>query len=265
MAEYPLYEMSSFSRSGETLMLRCLQAHPDIEVISQIREPDEERDVDLFWSVINKGKMAIDAADPLTAHRLPHAGTRFVVKNFAWTTPGKRQGFVLIRNPFSVVVSAHRHTEDPKKEAKQRAQQIRWCRNIDKLMVPFIESIDNLTAYLALYNRKMLHDRRSGMPFVRYEDFVSDPEIWLRKIVAHLGLEWSPRVLESHLDYKEGETGHGGIKLWQPINMGSMDKYKALEPELASKVYSLTQDVLRVYGYRWNGDEIKMLDAKGML
>lgn len=264
--EAPVYQMSSFSRSGETLMQRCLQAHPQIEVVHQIREPDSPEDLELFSHLrFSSGPSDLDIESSLLAHRKISRGTVLLLKNAVWTHRGARRGFVLIRNPFSVVVSAYRHTANPESDAHQRSQQLRWCRTIDRHMIPFIEKSDNLTGWLVLYNRKMMHDRRSGLPFVRYEDFVADPEPVLRRIVAHLGLEWSPRVLESHLDYKEGEIGHGNIKLWQPIHTGSVDKYKTLSPDIASQVYSLTSEVLRAYGYGWNGEEITLSDVKGML
>lgn len=265
MTSHPVFQMSSFSRSGETLMQRCLQAHPDIEVVHQIREPDLPEDLELFKKLRFNGPDTIAADDPILAHRQLSPKAVLLLKNAVWSHRGERRGFILIRNPFSVVVSAYRHTANPQSEAHQRAQQLRWCQTIDRHMKPFVEKTDNLTSWLALYTRKMMHDRRSGLPFVRYEDFVTDPEQTLRKIVAHLGLDWSPRVLESHLDYKEGEVGHGNIKLWQPIHTGSTDKYKSLAPEVTSQVYSLTSEVLRAYGYSWNGEEVALRQVPGQL
>ena len=45
---HKIFHMSSFSRSGETLLLRSLDAHPNIHVVHQIREPDTQEDLPLW-------------------------------------------------------------------------------------------------------------------------------------------------------------------------------------------------------------------------
>ncbi len=112
----------------------------------------------------------------------------------------------------------------------------------------------------------MLQDREDGLPFVRYENFVSDPEQYLRKIVAHLGLSWDDKVLKSHEAYAEGQTGHGGIKLWKPINQGSNEKYQKLTAQQRAHIYGISWEVLSRYGYEWDGQTLKLRDnLPGML
>jgi hypothetical protein len=265
MREYPIYQMSSFSRSGETLMLRCLNAHRDIEVVHQIREPESKEDTQLWANLLGNPTQAIAADDPLIAHRKPSASAIFVLKNAVWNHHAPRKGFILVRNPFSVAVSSNRHLPAAADDPLQRQKHVRWCRTIDPHMLPFVQKAPNLISWLALYSRKMMHDYRSGLPIVRYEEFVQNPERMLRKIVAHLGLEWDPHVLESHLDYKEGDLGHGGIKLWSPIHTGSTEKYKKLPRERLSTIYSLTCEVLTAYGYQWTGDDILLQDVPQLL
>ncbi|SLN33218.1 Sulfotransferase domain protein [Roseivivax jejudonensis] len=266
MSDHPIFHMASFSRSGETLLLRCLDAHPDIAVVHQIREPDTPEDLALFRHLKDLRETTIAADHPALAHRGLRPGAALVLKNAVWTHGHPRRGFTLVRNPFSVVVSAYRHVA-PKDPAHQRNQQIRWCRAIDPVMLPFIEQCDIMDGFLALYARKMLQDRRDGLPFLRYEDFVADPETWLRRIVAHMGLDWSDRVLKSHEDYAEGETGHGRIKLWQPIHAGSTDRFKAaLSAGQAARIHALTHEVLAAHGYDWDGTDLTVrADVPGIL
>ncbi|MDI7862100.1 sulfotransferase [Rhizobiaceae bacterium n13] len=252
--------MASFSRSGETLVQRCLNAHPDIEVVHQIRDPDTKEDMELFRFLKRSGNSALASNNRLLAHKKLHDRSVLVLKNAVWIHKGPRQGFILVRNPFSLAVSSFRHNENPDSEVTHRKQQVRWCNGIDSLMLPYVRTTDNLSAWMALYTRKMLHDFNSGLPIVRYEDFIADPERSLRKIVRHLGLEWSDRLLQSHADYEQGEIGHGKIKLWRPIHQNSSEKYKRLTHQQLGLVYSLTAPVLDAYGYRWDGSTIEALD-----
>ncbi|WP_417725758.1 sulfotransferase domain-containing protein [Salipiger sp.] len=265
MTEHRIFHMASFSRSGETLLQRCLNAHPDIEVVHQIHEPDSKEDLALFRHLMTREEQTISGDDPLLAHRSLSPDAVILLKNAVWTHPAPRHGFTLIRNPFSIIVSAFRHTEDSRTSEHQRKQQMRWCTGIDPLMMPYVETAENLDGYLALYSRKMLQDYRDGLPFVRYEDFVQDPETWLKRIVAHMGLAWSDRVMNSHEDYRKGETGHGKIKLWQPIHAGSSDKYKVLTEAQRARVYALTGEALASYGYGWDGEDITLRDVPGLI
>lgn len=254
----PVFHMASFSRSGETLLQRCLNAHPNIEVVHQIQAPDSQEDLHLFNYLMYYPQTQIPADHPLLAHRKLQQKSVLVVKNAVWTHSHARQGFTLVRNPFSVVMSAFRDAPDAGQRERQKRQQVRWAREIDPRMRPFMKSDDTLSSFLALYTRKMLQDRRDGLPFLRYEDFVEEPERWLRKILAHLSLDWHDEVLKSHEGYPKGAIGHGGIKLDQPIHQGSTNKYKKISPELQSHIYGLTHEVLFQYGYEWDGQNIGM-------
>lgn len=264
-ANIPIYHMASFSRSGETLMLRCLNAHPQIEVVHQIRHRDTPKDVELFNFLMEYPDKEIPSDHPKVSHRSLKPNSVLLLKNAVWCHATPRQGFTLVRNPFSVVTSAYRDTTDEAQQQRQRRQQLRWAHGIDPLTLPMAAGESTLHGFLALYARKMLQDWHDGLPFVRYEDFVTSPETILRKIVTQLGLDWSPRVLSSHEDYHEGQIGHGGIKLWQPINAGSMDKYSRLSPSDKATVYAMTNEVLRRYGYTWDGESLDLTKSNQML
>jgi hypothetical protein len=261
----PIFQMASFSRSGETLLLRCLNAHPDIEVVHQIEARDRAEDLALFRHLMTREATDIPADDPLLAHRSLGPRSVLVVKNAVWTHPHPRRGFILARNPFSVVRSAFRDRPKPESVEKNVAQQVRWAEGIDPLLVPAMRMEPTLTSFTMLYARKMLADRRDGLPFLRYEEFVKRPEPWLRKVVAHLGLDWSDRVLRSHEDYPEGALGHGRIKLSEPIHTGSGRRYRKMTPEQLSHVYGVAHEALRRYGYTWDGDRVGLVAVDGML
>ncbi|MEQ6250831.1 sulfotransferase [Sulfitobacter sp. HNIBRBA3233] len=257
--------MASFSRSGETLLQRCLNAHPDIEVVHQIMARDIPEDLEVFDKFTQRKEQHIDIDAPLLKHRNLKPSSVLLLKNAVWVHGHPRRGFTLVRNPFSLIASSYREAPPPDQAKRQRAQQIRWARGIDPKMINMMDGSKTIHGFLALYSRKMLQDRRDGLPFVRYEDFVAEPEPWLRKIVAHLGLPWSDRVMKSHEDYAKGLKGHGGIKLWQPINQGSTNKYKAMSEAVKAHIYGLTHEVLHQYGYTWDGETLGLRAVDGML
>ncbi len=101
MSEHNIFQMTSFSRSGETLLQRCLNGHPQIEVVHQIHEPDLKEDLELFH-YLHKTKVTTIAHDhPKVAHRNLKPGSVLVLKNAVWTQTEPRKGFTLVRNPFS--------------------------------------------------------------------------------------------------------------------------------------------------------------------
>ncbi|SFA78293.1 hypothetical protein SAMN05421688_0847 [Poseidonocella pacifica] len=265
MTAHKIFHMASFSRSGETLLQRCLNAHPDIEVVHQIERPDTPEDLALFRHMMRRTETEIEGDHPLLAHRTLNERSVIVVKNATWVHRFPRNGFTLVRNPFALVASASRATPTPDQQLRQRTQELRWVRGIDPLMTPAIENASAPDGFLSLYNRKLLHDRRDGLPFVRYEDFVASPEDYLGRIVAHLGLEWDDAVMRSHENYPEGMVGHGSIKLWRPIHRGSVEKYKSLAPEMLSRIYGLSHEVLLQYGYEWDGETLTTKPVDGML
>lgn len=258
LAEHRIFQMASFSRSGETLMQRCLGGHPKIEVVHQLHEPDTKGDLSLFRFLRNYDSTTISANHPRLAHRKLKPGTVLLLKNAVWTQNHPRNGFILIRNPFSIVASAFRDAPDADRAERQKDQQVRWAKTIDPLMMPAMSTDPTIVGFTALYARKMLHDIQSGLPFVRYEDFIQDPEKILRQIVAHMGLDWHDNTLKSHEAYKEGDIGHGGIKLWQAVHARSETKYKDLSAAAQSMTYSITHEALRAYGYHWDGKEVSV-------
>ncbi len=137
--------MASFSRSGETLMQRCLNAHPKIEVVHQILAPDTEDDIRLFRALMDRKDQTISSTHKLLAHRDFGPESILLLKNAVWTHKYPRRGFTLVRNPFSVVTSAKRDAPDPAQAERQKRQQLRWAKGIDPLTVGLMGEDPTLT------------------------------------------------------------------------------------------------------------------------
>lgn len=249
MSSHPIYHMASFSRSGETVMLRTLNAHPELHVVHQIKDPDVSEDLELFRFLKDYQPGEVDSKQrEVRAAKVP-AGKALMVKNAVWTHRFPFKGFVLVRNPLSVVKSFKLLRESPEKAESRKKQLRRWARQIDKKLLPTVRQGDNLAAVCMLYSCKMAPLARMGLPIVRYEDFVTDPERILRGLFERMDLPWDDAVLRSHENYAEGSYGHGHIPLWQPIHDRSADSWKRLPLNVVSRVCEMTSPVMRDFGY----------------
>lgn len=252
--QHEIYQMTSFSRSGETLILRCLDAHPDLHVVHQIKAPDEKNDFKLFRYLQRYPHQKISADEPVVKAVNPSPGAHLVVKNAVWCHGYPYKGIALVRNPFSVYRSFNIENEPVKGFLHRKAQMYRWSLGIDPNITPSISKASNLENFCALYNRKMYDIIKSGVKIIHYENFVSDPERYLRIILDEMGVPWNESVLHSHENYSEGDVGHGGIKLWKPIHQGSKDSYKKVGSADFSRIYGLTFPIFSMLGYQFTAD-----------
>lgn len=260
MSNHKIFHMSSFSRSGETLLLRCLDAHPNIHVVHQIREPDTEADLELWRFLMTHEPTEIPHDHKLIQAAGVKPGAVLVLKNAVWTHRYLYKGFILVRNPFAVVNSFKILAEEEQKFIKRNQQYRRWAQYIDPSLLPLInKDPDNITCLCALYNVKMGSLANSGLPVVRYEEFVTEPEKFLKLICKYIGVDWDVSVLNSHEFYAQGQHGHGGIPLWKPIHTGSLHSYQNMPDEVLSKIYGLTKPVFESFGYSFNEGKCSLL------
>lgn len=241
-------------------MLRCLAAHPRIHVVHQVREPDQPEDLELYRHLMGFAPTEIAHDDPFIQAAGVKEGQILVLKNAVWTHPHPFQGFVLARNSLSVANSFKIQGETEIKFQKRKRQFERWMREIDPTLLPSMSDPDNFACLAILYNRKMTPLAGAGLPIVRYEDFVSDPEGILRRLLERLRIPWDDVILNSHEQYVEGEYGHGHIPLWKPIHQGALDRFKQLPDVILAKVYGLTWGAMHAFGYVYENEELRLRD-----
>ncbi|QIE54114.1 sulfotransferase [Pikeienuella piscinae] len=251
--------MQSYSRSGETLLLRTLNAHPRIHAVHDLRKTNSEEELALFEHLRRTGATAVAADSKLARHvSLPDGGL-LLLKNAVWLSPPVHtRGFVLVRNPFSVAASAGVIGESPARRESNRRIIMRWARGIAPGFVAALDELDNLAALLLLWNVKVTEAMRSGLPVVHYERFVADPQRILRTLIAGLGLPWNDAVLTAHEAYAPGEKGHGRMPLSAPIHQKSRDSYRDLPDEVFDRIHALVYPTLRLCGYVIEGRTISI-------
>ena len=257
----PLIMMTSFARSGETMMLRALNAHPRIEVVSQILEADERHeDSRLFEALQDYPDFVLRRANPLLAHRNVGADSIVIVKHGIWTHRWPHLDFVLVRNPFSIVKSLRQYAIDNREDEPHRRNRLaRWARKIDPSLVAFCLKGDETEAIARLYRSKMLAKSTQRLGVVRYEDFVAFPDREMARVMRMLGLPWDDRVLRAHEAYPQGKLGHGNIKLWEAIRLTPHVPDMDMPPREFDIIASITAPVLELYGYKAHHGRVELL------
>ncbi|MGU3496317.1 hypothetical protein ACLBXM_19935 [Xanthobacteraceae bacterium A53D] len=248
----PLVLMTSFARSGETLVLRSLNAHPRIKVVHHIvAGPDEDPDdMRLARALVHYPDRMIRRTHPYLAHANVHPRGRIVVKHAVWTHRHPAVEFVLARNPFAAIASLQRYgVEHNESEDHRRKRLARWARGIAPEFVGLCKTGDEVEAAAHLYNAKMTATQQDCVGLIRYEDVTRNPEAEFRRLMNMLGLGWSSAMLESHTHYRQGRIGHGGIKLSEPIRLIESPYSGGLARHHFEMVSEITRPALALMGY----------------
>jgi tetratricopeptide (TPR) repeat protein len=96
----------------------------------------------------------------------------------------------------------------------------------------YATDLGDLGHYYREYRRLMAHWRATLPPQllleVPYESLVDDPELWSRRMLAHIGLPWDPRCLEFHRTDRPILTA-SSWQVRQPIGKGAVGRWRRYE------------------------------------
>lgn len=96
---------------------------------------------------------------------------------------------------------------------------------------PYAFNLENLGFHYKQYERIMRHWHEvlpGRIMDIQYEDTISDPEYWSRKLIDHIGLEWNDACLAPHkLERTVKTASHWQVR--QPIYKTSVERWKNYE------------------------------------
>lgn len=237
-------------RTGTTLVERILSSHPQVYAagelshfslaLKRITRTHGARvlDADTLSAAAQAdlttvGRMYLDSTRPRTGHT-PHFIDKMPL-NFFYAgiirraLPGARI-ICLRRHPLDTIVSNYRQLF-----ATGFAY---YNYNYDLL-----DTARYWQAFDALSRRwsEVLGD---AYVEVSYEDVVDDLEPQARRILAHCGLPWDPRVLDFHQNQAPVATA-SSVQVRQPLYRSSVARWRKLEAELAPVIELLGNVVAR--------------------
>lgn len=105
----------------------------------------------------------------------------------------------------------------------------------------YASDLSNLGFHYKQYQRIMRHWHEvlpGRILDVKYEDTITDPEFWSRKLIAHIGLEWDDACLAPHkLERSVKTASHWQVR--QPIYKTSVQRWKNYEEFLGPLIEAL--------------------------
>jgi len=247
-----ILQLGSMARSGETLFLRTLAAHPQVHVVHDLRPTNTPAETRLFNLLRLWPANEIDRASvqPLLDRPLGSQVTHLLLKQGVFQPLHDWRGVVLLRNPYAVFCSLWRYDAQQAGEPDEPARHLAYwnTRRLPRLMA-WADAMDpDLSArlrgmaepieqFLCFYAARTRQLAASGQPILPYEDFVNRHDEVLPWLCETLGLPWDDRVMQAHRAFPPGERGHGGIDLGAPVHASPDWKRAAdvpLEPFLAT-------------------------------
>ena len=263
----PIFHVASMARSGETVFLRCLAAHPKIcnLVNVEVEEQDEKLQLCQYLQQYRHSRISYD--HPLVKRLNLEQQKLVLVKQGTWEHKYPFNGLVLVRNPISIYASlisyglkgknAEIELQKRKQNAGSSKNFLRWMGDIDESIMDYYQDLNYLDQFCTLYNRRMYPLSQLGLPIVHYESFCQYPQQYLGAILRHFSLDYDRSVLNSHSQYESNQKGHGLIDLSSPVNTKSLDKWKNyVSSEEFNRIASLTCNTWQAFGYELNPTNI---------
>lgn len=277
-ANIPLFHMASCARSGETVVLRTMSAHPDVYIPMNISKTDDKPGTALVRHIRTP---EFQHQKTLTRKLLEEleVGTDFssvLVKQGVWEHKTEFYGFVLVRNPVSVYASLKNFDRQPefsrasrfkaalglkisnKRNEDSKGRLVRWAGDVDKEMQDLIKPLDFDEAFSVFYNRRMAPLADINLPVIHYERFVTDPETEIKRICDAIEVDFRPELLNAHTNFKPGTEGHGKNDLGKPISTDSINKYtETVDRKEFDRIKALTYQTSKLFGYDMTYGDVK--------
>ncbi len=103
-----------------------------------------------------------------------------------------------------------------------------------KQVYPFSYNLDTLATYYIAYRKLIAHWENALGDYllhVNYEDIVNDLEFEARRIIAFIGLDWQPDILNFHTR-RDASTTASAMQVRSPVHRGSIGKWKNYAQQL---------------------------------
>lgn len=262
----PIFYIASMARSGETLLLKCLNQHPRLVISHNLNFRDTKYEQELFKVLLNYKEKGINIHNKYLkrTHKVDK-NSILIVKQGVWEHKTSFNGFVLVRNPVSVYASLRvydikEHGPDIEQSWKKYRvpRFIAWFKNIDESLIDEFIQLPPIEQFCMFYNRRMLPLSGLGLPIIYYEKFVTKPEKYLKKICNYIGIKFIKSMLAIS-SANDINKYHGNFQPMRHIDTGSLHKYKEIiTPDEFKQITFLTKEVTDTFAYEMTWDNISI-------
>lgn len=255
---FPIFHVASMARSGETVLLRSLAAHPKIQNLVNVEKEEQDPEYQLFLYLQQYSGTTISNSHKLVSRLNLNCDNIILVKQGIWEHKSPFKGIVLVRNPISVFASLRSYglgnnatqSDYQKRQNSSSRNFKRWLKDIDLDLLNYFNDLNFIEQFCAFYNRRMYPLSQLNLPIIHYEEFCKKPKENLDYILSYFGLEFDNSCLESHNYYPQEKIGHGNIKLSSPISSKSLDKWKNhVSQKQFNIIAALTYNTWKAFGY----------------
>ena len=235
-------------RSGTTLALLMLQAHPLIKGIDETEFPSPfpfPSSMALYYHQLQKKSICLKLPEHI--FNVEYIARHFPKTKILW----------IVRNPFSVIasMSALKNT---------RGSWIKRCGATElKRLIPFFPEIKELDltqldeislgAMVWKYKNQALDIyRQKGLKVFdfKYEDLVENPQSMMSDILNFLELPWSDRVLQHHKFHQPTKTYPGNTKGDKALDTSRTYSQPKLIASERNIIMSTAKELITYYNYQ---------------
>ena len=235
-------------RSGTTLALLMLQAHPLVKGIDETEFPSPfpfPSSMALYYHQLQKKSICLKLPEHI--FNVEYIARHFPQAKILW----------IVRNPYSVIssMSALKNT---------RGSWIKRCGATElKRLIPFFPEINKLDftqldeislgAIVWKYKNQALDIyRQKGLQVFdfKYEDLVENPQSMMSDILNFLELPWSDRVLQHHKFHQPAKTYPGNTKGDQALDTSRKDSQPKLTASERNTIMSVAKELITYYEYQ---------------
>lgn len=226
--------LASLARSGETMVLRALDAHPAVHVVHDLHAINSEADQALYrllrvWPAAHLPRWQLDRH--IAPGLVAPGRSVLLLKQGVFAPRHAVAGFGLVRNPYAVFCSLWHYDARLAGQTPTPALNLHhWReRRLPRLLVWADASLpslrpalaaeaDPVRQFLLYWQARVAQIAAAQRCVITYEDFVNSPEAALRRICQAIDLPFDPALLQAHGRHPAGRRGHGGIDLSGPIH-----------------------------------------------
>lgn len=242
-------------------MLKILAAHPDILISHNLLLKDDSKASKLFKSLKKREAKTITTKELKVTGINALGKKQLVVKQGVWKHAYSFDGFMLVRNPFSVYCSLKTYDADENwyhKEhnfwQKTQDRLVRWLSAMQPKLADQLTSLSPVDQFCLYYNYRMNDLLTNNLPLCRYEDLVTAPETEFRRICDALEVEFYAEMLNAHQEYKPGTMAHGKNDMSRAVDQSSINRCSGLLTQLEFDcLLQQTAALQNKFGYKISG------------